>query len=100
MQRVTARVETEEKPALPYWTKRHGPPTRVEGDAYKGSTAYVGAEDVRVRVSPEYDGVWTWIQAEGVTIRVQVRPDGSVEIEDVYADQAHRMEVRIPSRRG
>lgn len=88
MQDVTARVETETKHAAPYWTERHGfegvdGALPVEGDTYQGETAHVEAGAVRVSVSPEYDGVWVWVREPGgLEIRVQVRSDGTVEVED------------------
>ena len=97
MQQVTARVETETKHAASYWTERHGLDVEgqlpVEGDTYEGQTAQVAAEGVRVSVSPEFDGVWIYVRAEGLELRVQVRPE-SATIEDTLGETV----VCVPRR--
>lgn len=72
MRKLGAPVES-----LEYGRER---PVLVDGPEFQGEQAVVEAGGVRVTVSPDYDGVWTWIRGPlGLTVRARMGADRSVD---------------------
>lgn len=96
MQTISTTVERTSKNAPPVESREYGPPMLVTGPEYEGEQAVVEAGGLRVTVSPEYDGVWTWIRGgpRGLAIRVQVCADGTVHYHEDRAGCPDAFEAR------